>query len=68
MLKRKEIIEQTYLDAKNSGDKNVAFLSGMDLIPKENNEVFTVDLCHPNDCGYVTMAAAVTKKLKELGI
>lgn len=67
-LRRKEIIEKTYLDAVASGDKNVAFLSGLDLIPKEFNEIFTVDLCHPNDCGFSTMAMAVTNKLKEFGI
>ena len=65
---RKEIIEKTYLDAIKNGDNNVAFLSGEDLIPKEFNEIFTVDLCHPNDCGFATMAKAVTKKLKEMGI
>lgn len=67
-LRRKEIIEKTYLEAVSSGDKNVAFLSGMDLIPQEFNEIFTVDLCHPNDCGFATMAMAVTKGLKELGV
>ena len=67
-LRRKEIIEKTYLEAVSSGDKNVAFLSGMDLIPQEFNEIFTVDLCHPNDCGFATMAMAVTKRLKELGV
>ena len=34
----------------------------------EFNEIFTVDLCHPNDCGFATMAMAVTKGLKELGV
>ena len=67
-LRRKEIIEKTYLDAKNAGDNNVAFLSGEELIPAEYNEIFTVDLCHPNDCGFATMAMAVTNKLKELGV
>lgn len=67
-LRRKEIIENTYLEAVKSGDKNVAFLSGEDLIPQEFNEIFTVDLCHPNDCGFATMAMAVTNKLKELGV
>ena len=50
------------------GDNNVAFLSGMELIPKEFNEIFTVDLCHPNDCGFATMAMAVINKLKNFGI
>ncbi len=67
-LRRKEIIEKTYLDAKNSGDKNVAFLSGEDLIPQKYNEIFTVDLCHPNDCGFSTMADVVIAKLRELGV
>ena len=67
-LRRKDIIESTYLDAKNNGDDKVAFLSGLDLIPKEFNEIFTVDLCHPNDCGFATMAMAVINKLKELGV
>lgn len=67
-LRRKDIIKKTYLDAVNDGDKKVAFLSGEDLIPLKYNEIFTVDLCHPNDCGFATMADAVIEKLRELGV
>ena len=65
---RSEIVKSTYINAINSGDKNVAFLSGEDLIEEFIEEMYLVDLCHPNDAGFASMAKAVIKKLKEMGI
>ncbi len=60
-----EIIKETYESAKNGGDKNVFFLSGKDLIGEEIAEIFSVDDCHPNDCGFMSMAKEIIKIFEE---
>lgn len=64
--KRREIIYQTYQQAKARGD-NVAFVDGESMFGAEW-ELCTVDGCHPNDLGFYKMAKAVepvlTDKLK----
>ena len=61
---RYEIIRQTYANAYNSGDKNVYFLSGPELMADvlENG---LVDGCHPSDSGFFSMAKAIIPVMKE---
>ena len=56
--KRRDIIENTYLEAQKRGDKNVYFLDGPKLMAlvKDNG---TVDGIHPTDSGFLSMAQAV---------
>ena len=56
--KRLEIIEKTYENAINSGDNNVYLIKGAQLMSLCGDEG-TVDLCHPNDWGFASMAKAV---------
>lgn len=63
---RLEIIKNTYLNAIKSEDKNVYFIAGPDLISEDAIETATVDDCHPNDSGFLSMALSVNKVLKEL--
>ncbi len=63
---RLEIINKTYKDALAAGDKNVYFISGPDLIEPNMIETATVDNCHPNDSGFVSMAEAIYKVLKDI--
>lgn len=63
--KRRDIVEATYKNALAAGDKNVYFLSGTDLMRLcENNG--TVDNCHPNDLGFVSMAKAVGDVIEKI--
>ncbi len=62
---RWQIIRETFESAKKQGDKNVYFLSGRELIAREFAETFSVDDCHPNDSGFVSMARAVVKIFQE---
>ena len=64
--KRLEIVRTTYNNAKAAGDKNVYFISGPDLISEDMIETATVDNCHPNDSGFLSMALAINKILKEV--
>ncbi len=62
---RIEIIRETFESAKAQGDKNVYFVSGKDLIDEEIAEVWSVDDCHPNDSGFVSMAREIIRIFKE---
>ena len=57
---RRGIIENTYKNALNNGDKNVYFLDGKALTALCKHEG-TVDNCHPTDFGFASMAMALEK-------
>lgn len=61
---RESIVFETYFAAKNSGDSNVYFISGKELICDDAKETFSVDGTHPNDCGFVSMAKVISNVLK----
>lgn len=63
---RMEIIRQTYENAIAAGDRNVYFIPGLELILELVRETATVDNCHPNDSGFVSMAYVIGEKLKQI--
>ena len=63
---RVEIVERTYQNAIDGGDSNVYFVKGSDLIRPEVIETATVDNCHPNDSGFVSMAYALYDLIKSI--
>ncbi|MCQ2456006.1 MAG: SGNH/GDSL hydrolase family protein [Clostridia bacterium] len=65
-IRRMEIIRKTYENAVAAGDKNVYFIPGPDLIEERIRECATVDGGHPNDSGFVSMAYAVERVLKNV--
>ncbi len=65
MKRRRELIRQTYENAKARGDKNVYFISGEDLLELCGNEG-TVDSTHPTDFGFFSMATVLTRLLKTI--
>lgn len=54
-VERKAIVRTTYENAINSGDKNVYFIDGKELMTYCGNEG-TVDCTHPTDLGFASMA------------
>lgn len=62
---RREIIETTYKNALEKGDKNVYFIDGAELTSLCGNEG-TVDNCHPTDFGFNSMAEAIYKVMKDI--
>lgn len=62
--KRVAIIEKTYQNAVNSGDKNVRLIKGKDML-ESVRDVAIADNIHPGDVGFNSIAAFVTKALKE---
>lgn len=63
--KRLEIINNTYKNANESGDKNVYLIEGYELMRLCGDEG-TVDGCHPNDWGFASMAMAVEEVLSKV--
>lgn len=63
---RLAIVKRTYDNAVAAGDKNVYFIPGTELISEDFREVATVDNCHPNDAGFLSMALALKPLLCDL--
>ncbi len=63
-LKRRDVIHDSYLKARNSGDKNVYFIDGASIFRGPYQNMCTVDSCHPNDLGFALMADAITAELE----
>jgi hypothetical protein len=62
---RREIIQETYDNALNSGDQHVYFVDGETLFGDYERDACTVDGCHPNDLGFMRMADVITPVVKE---
>ena len=62
--KRVEVIKQSYLKAKENGDKNVYFIDGKTLFGVKDRENCIVDGSHPNDLGFYRMAKVIDKTLR----
>ena len=64
---RKSVILKTVENANNEGDKNVYFIDGGSV--KEiigGGDSISVDACHPNDLGFMSMAKLIGNKLSEI--
>ena len=53
---RRDIIMQSYLDARAAGDKNVYFIDGSAFWSGQAVSDLTLDMTHPNDEGFRRMA------------
>lgn len=62
---RRDVIKQTYLNAKNNGDERVWFVDGETLFGNEDRDACTVDGCHPNDLGFYRMAKNIYPYIKK---
>lgn len=62
---RRAIIEKTVENAKNSGDKNVYFINGQELMEMVEDEG-TVDGTHPTDLGFYSMASRIIRELEKI--
>ncbi len=58
-ITRRDVVMQSYLDARDKGDKNVYFIDGSAFFNGENVEDLTLDLVHPNDEGFKRMASYI---------
>ena len=63
-IERREIIYDTYRQARANGDKNVYFLDGSSIYRTIHEDMCTVDGIHPNDYGFYLMADAIESELR----
>ncbi|MBP3327832.1 MAG: hypothetical protein J6L91_02875 [Clostridia bacterium] len=63
---RREIVKSTYLNAVESGDKNVCFIDGETFFGKADGNSCLIDGLHPNDLGFHRMAEKIEPLLKEI--
>ena len=63
--RRFAIIERTYCNALAAGDQNVYLIDGPTLMALCGDEG-TIDGCHPNDFGFVSMAKAIGEVLEQI--
>jgi len=61
---RRDIIMQTYLNAREKGDENVYFIDGMRFFEGTGYDLPTVDRCHPTDLGFYLMAKNIYPVIK----
>jgi len=66
--KRRSIVMNTYRNALEAGDKNIAFIDGSQLFGTFGREMCTVDGLHPTDLGFFRMAEKVYGALIGLGL
>ena len=65
-LARIDVMLETYNNAIAAGDKNVYYIKGTDLLDDSIAESALVENCHPNDCGFASIAKVYSSKLKEV--
>ena len=66
-VERLEVIQATYNNALESGDKNVYMIKGSELMKLCGNDG-TVDGCHPTDLGFFSMAKALGDAMEKWGL
>ena len=65
-VQRRKIVETTYMNAKNNGDKNVYFIDGESYFGDTERFRCTLDGTHPNDIGMLRMANTIEPVLREI--
>ena len=63
-IKSRSVVMQNYINALNSGDKNVWFVDGASLFGSDGRDECTVDRTHPNDLGFYRMSEAIGNALQ----
>lgn len=63
-VKRREVVLETYENAKASGDTNIYFVDGAGILNIFGGDDGTVDSVHPNDLGFACIAKALADVLE----
>ena len=65
MERRRRIVLDTYENAVASGDQNVYFVDGKEMLGEDERHACTIDLIHPTDLGFMRMAKYILPTLKK---
>lgn len=63
-IERRDVVKQTYLNAREKGDENVYFVDGMEFFKEVGYEYPTADRTHPTDLGFYLMTKAIEPALR----
>ena len=63
---RIDIARTTYENALAAGDKNVYFIPGYELMDGIADDEGCVDMCHPTDLGFYSMAQRLSSELEKI--
>ena len=64
--KRREVLIETYENAKSAGDENIYFVDGAGILNIFGGDDGTIDTIHPNDLGFACIAKALEDVLKPI--
>ncbi|MBQ6703111.1 MAG: hypothetical protein IJN17_09190 [Clostridia bacterium] len=64
LIKRRKIVFDTYMYAKEHGDDLVSFIDGHAIFGGRYGNVYTVDDAHPNDAGFLRMADVIGREVE----
>ncbi len=64
--KKRDVLKQTYLDAKAAGDENVYFVEGESLFGEVERMLCFMDEIHPNDIGMLMKANGLEPLVKQI--
>ena len=64
--KRREVVIETYENAKAAGDENIYFVDGAGILNIFGGDDGTIDTIHPNDLGFACIAKALEDVLETL--
>ena len=62
----RDVVYQTYNNAIAAGDKNVWLIDGTEYVAQYGGDDCILDCIHPNDYGYMIMAAQIQKHLETI--
>lgn len=62
---RRDVVMQTYINARHNGDKNVYFVDGTRFFDETSREMVSVDKSHPTDLGFYMMTKAILPVLRQ---
>ena len=65
-VERRNVIYQTYINARHAGDLNVYFTDGASYFRSVDRDACTVDGVHPNDLGYYLIASHITSVINDI--
>lgn len=56
---RRDVVFESYRRARETGDKSVYYIDGESFFRGQDEDMCTVDACHPNDLGFALMADVI---------
>lgn len=63
---RRAVVEKTYLNALENGDRNVYYIDSEKFFGKEDRTLCTAENLHPNNLGFYRMATVILPEMKKI--